>query len=241
MPANLENSAVATGLIRSVFIPILKKGNAKKYSNYHPIALISQASEGMLKILQARLQQYHELSCLAGSGCAESRLSTLPLLQEEVSQTLTSVRSAPAFTWPEGHQCDWSFLMFILPFLCDNLSHFWHVAVFMIASSVQVSSVQSLSRVRLFVTPWTAACQASLSITNSRSLPKPMSIKSRWCHSTISSSVAPFSSRLQSFPESGSFQISQLFVSDVQSIGVSASASVLPVNTQDWSPLGWTG
>ena len=63
MPANLENSAVATGLERSVFIPIPKKGNAKKCSNYCPIALISHASKVMLKILQARLQQYinHEL------------------------------------------------------------------------------------------------------------------------------------------------------------------------------------
>ena len=64
---------------------------------------------------------------------------------------------------------------------------------------------------------------------------------SRWCHLTISSSVIPFSSCLQSFPASGSFQMSQLFPSGGQSIGVSASTSVLPVNTQDWSPLGWTG
>ena len=63
----------------------------------------------------------------------------------------------------------------------------------------------------------------------------------RWCHPTISSSVFPFSSSLQSFPASGSFQTSQLFTSGGQSIGVSASASVLPVNAQDWSPLGWTG
>ena len=64
---------------------------------------------------------------------------------------------------------------------------------------------------------------------------------SRWCHPTISFSVVPFSSCLQSFPASGSFKMSQLFTSGGQSIGVSASASVLPVNTQDWSPLGWTG
>ena len=64
---------------------------------------------------------------------------------------------------------------------------------------------------------------------------------SLWCHPTISSSVIPFSSCLQSFPASGSFQMSQLFASDGQSIGVSASTSVPPMNTQDWSPLGWTG
>ena len=63
MPANLENSAVATGLEKSVFIPVPKKGNAKEYSNYRTIVLISHASKVMLKILQARLQQYmnHEL------------------------------------------------------------------------------------------------------------------------------------------------------------------------------------
>ena len=64
---------------------------------------------------------------------------------------------------------------------------------------------------------------------------------SRWCHPTVSSSVIPFSSHLQSFPASGSFQMSQLFSWGGQSIGVSASTSVLPMNTQDWSPLGWTG
>ena len=61
-----------------------------------------------------------------------------------------------------------------------------------------------------------------------------------WCHPTISSSVVPFFC-LQSFPASGSFQMSQFFTSGGQSIGVSASTSVLPMNTQDWSPLGWTG
>ena len=64
---------------------------------------------------------------------------------------------------------------------------------------------------------------------------------SRWCHPTISSSVVPFSSHLPSFPASGSFPMSQLFSSGGQSIGVSASTSVLPMNTQDWSPLGWAG
>ena len=62
-----------------------------------------------------------------------------------------------------------------------------------------------------------------------------------WCHPTISSSVVPFSSCLQSCPASGSFPVSQFFASGSQSIGVSASASVLPMNIQDWFPLGWTG
>ena len=64
---------------------------------------------------------------------------------------------------------------------------------------------------------------------------------SQWCHPNISSSVVPFSSCPQSLPASGSFPTSQLFTWGGQSIGVSASASVLPMNTQDWPPLGWTG
>ena len=67
------------------------------------------------------------------------------------------------------------------------------------------------------------------------------SLLSWWCHPTISSSVIPFSSCPQSFPASGSFPMSQFFASGGQSIGVSASTSVLPMNTHDWSPLGWTG
>ena len=105
--------------------------------------------------------------------------------------------------------------------------------------NIIISSVQSLSHVQLFATQWTAAPQASLSITNSRSLhTRPLS---QWYHPTILSCVVPFSSRVQSFPASGSFLMSQFLASDGQSIGVSASASVLPINVQDWFPLGWTG
>ena len=109
----------------------------------------------------------------------------------------------------------------------------WHM-------NLHFSSVQSLSCVQLFATPWTAGCQASLSITNSQSLLKLMPL-CQWCHPTISSSVVPFFSHLQSFPASGSFQMSQLFTSGGQSTGVSVLTSVLPMNTQDWCPLGWTG
>ena len=77
------------------------------------------------------------------------------------------------------------------------------------------------------------------SITNCQSLHKLMSIEFEWCHPTISLSVIPFSFCPRSFPASGSFPVTQRFASDDQSIGVSASTSVLPVNTQDWS-LGWT-
>ena len=108
------------------------------------------------------------------------------------------------------------------------------------ASSLSLTtnpSVQSLSHVQLFVTPWTAARQASLSITNSQSMLKFMSIKSV-IHPTISSSVVLFSSCLQSCPASGSFLKNQLFASGGQSIA--ASASVLLMNIQDWFPLGLT-
>ena len=104
-----------------------------------------------------------------------------------------------------------------------------------------INSVLQLSRsvISDSVTPWTAAHQASLSINNSgvhsNSCPS-----SQWWHATISSSIIPFSSCLQSFPASGSFPMSQFFTSGGQNIGVSASASVLSINTQDWSPLGWT-
>jgi len=94
--------------------------------------------------------------------------------------------------------------------------------------TVVYSSVQLLSRVQLFVIPWTVAHQASLFITNSWSLLKLMSIKS-WWHPTISSSVVPFSSRLQSFPASESFPMSQLFASGGQIIGsFSFSFSISP-------------
>ena len=97
-----------------------------------------------------------------------------------------------------------------------------------------------LSHVRLFAIPWTAARQASLSITNSRSLLKLMSFE-LVMHSNHLTLCHPLSSHLQSFPASGSFQMSQFFTSGGQSIRVSASASVLPMNIQDRFPLGWTG
>ena len=101
------------------------------------------------------------------------------------------------------------------------------------SSFINQSVSSSFSHVQLFATPWIAACQASLSITNSQSLPKLMSI-----HPTISSSVILFYC-LQSCPASESFPMSQFFASDGQSIGVSASTLVLPMNIQDWFLLDW--
>ena len=103
--------------------------------------------------------------------------------------------------------------------------------------SFKFSSVQLLGQVQLFVTPWTPACQASLSITDSQSLLKFLSSDVIQPSHPMSS---PFFSCLQSFPASGSFPVNQFFTSGGQSIGVSASASVLPMNIQDWFPLEWT-
>ena len=104
----------------------------------------------------------------------------------------------------------------------------------------RVAVVQSLSRVWLFVTPWTAAHQAPLSFTISWRLFTFMSIESVMLSNHLIF-CCPFCFCLQSFPASGSFPISQLFASGGQSIGASASASVLPIYIQDWFPIGLTG
>ena len=99
------------------------------------------------------------------------------------------------------------------------------------------SSVQSLSRVRPHGLQHTRPpCPSPIPRVYSNSCPL-----SQWCHPTISSSVVPFSSCLQSFPASGSFQMPQVFVSGSQSFGISASASVLPMNIECWFLLGLTG
>ena len=97
---------------------------------------------------------------------------------------------------------------------------FWGIELFVLLliskNSSYTASVQLLSRVQLFATPWTAACQTSLSFTISQSLLKLMSIECQWCHPTISSFVVPFSSCLQSFPASDVFPVSWLFTSGGQ-------------------------
>ena len=132
-----------------------------------------------------------------------------------------------------------------LPGFKDQLYHYLTrhslCPFFLVLKNIlQFSTVQLLNHVQIFVTPWTAACTAPcLSPTlgvYSNSYPL-----SQWCFPTSSSSVGPFSSHLQSFPVSGPFPMSQFFPSGGQSIVVSASASVLPMNMQDWFPLGLTG
>ena len=122
-----------------------------------------------------------------------------------------------------------------------NLSNKEGKTVFLLRSHYPTfSSVQSLSRVRLFATPWTAARQGSLSITNFRSLLRLMSIESVMPSNHLIL-CRPLLLRLQSFPASESFLMSQFFTSGGQSIGVSASAWVLPMNIQGLFPLGWPG
>ena len=145
-----------------------------------------------------------------------------------------AVRGGPEMLQPQEHSLlfgNWSLL---LPSFCGALrKEDGNLAIFLF-SSIQFSCY------RLFVNQWTAARQASLSITNSWSLLRLISTELVMpsnhlilcCH---------FSSHLQSFPSSGSFPMSQLFAPGGQSIGVPASASVLPMNIQEWFPLGWTG
>ena len=105
----------------------------------------------------------------------------------------------------------------------------------------QFGSLQLLSHIQLFVTPRNAGRQAPLSITNFRSLPKLMSFDSIMPSNHPIILCRPLLILPSIFPSIRVFSMSQLFASSGQNIGVSASTSVLPMNTQDWSPLGWTG
>ena len=134
-------------------------------------------------------------------------------------------------------------LSIVLGLLSNKNKHIIHKLRIIIINRLeeeQFSSVQSLSHVQLFATPWIAAHQASLSITNS-GVQSNSCPSSQGCHPAISSSVVPFSSCPQSPPASESFPMSQLFAWGGQSTGVSALASFLPKNTQDWFPLECTG
>ena len=115
--------------------------------------------------------------------------------------------------------------------LSGNQDPTWHISSVQFSCSVMSNSLQShgLQHIR-------PPCSSPTPGVYSNSCPL-----SRWCHPTISSSVVPFSSCPRSFPASGSFQMSQLYTVGGQSIGVLTSTSVLPINTQDWNLLGWTG
>ena len=122
-------------------------------------------------------------------------------------------------------------IFFVRCFLFFNLTLYWHFIRVSVQFSCSVMSDSFRSHELQHTRP---PCPSPTPRVHSNS-------SSWWCHPTISSSVIPFSSCTQSLPASGSFPVSQLFAWGGQSIGVSASTSVLPVNTQDWSPLGWTG
>ena len=150
-----------------------------------------------------------------GSSCSDQAQSSLRWLDPKLK------------SWQQIHERPWAGT--------TNLSHF------QILKLQKLSSVQSLSRVRLFVTPWTEAHQASLSITNSQSLPKLMSIELVMPSNHLIL-CRPLLLLPSIFPGIRVFfPMSQLFAWGGQSTGVSASASVHPMNTQDWSPLEWTG
>ena len=132
--------------------------------------------------------------------------------------------------WPRDQICVFcvSYIGRRIPYHCTT----WE------AHGMPTQSVQSLIRVDSAAT-WTVACQSSLPSPTRRACSNSCP-SSRWCYLNISSSVVAFCSCLQSFPASGSFPKSQFFPSGGQCIGVSSWASVLPMNTQDWPPLGWT-
>ena len=138
--------------------------------------------------------------------------------------------------WPHGLQptrllCPWILQARILEWVAISFSIYTYVSSVQYSRSVVSDSLRPHES--LYARP---PCPSPTSGVYADPCPS-----SQWCHSAISSSVVPFSSCPQSFPASGSFPMSQLFSWGDQSIGVSASTSVHPMNIQDWSPLGWTG
>ena len=190
----------------------------------HIITHISHASKLMLKILQARLQQYvnSEIPNIQ-AGLRKGRRT-----RDQIANILWIIEKSREFQ----KNIDLYFVEYTKA--VDYVDHNKLENSF---SSVQFSSV--LSPVWLFSNHEPQLARPSSPWPTPRVHPNPCPL-SQWCHPTISSSAVTFSSCPQSFPALGSFQMSQLSASGGQIIDVSASTSVLPVNTQDWSPLGWT-
>ena len=201
---------------KSVFISIQKKNNAKEYPNYSTVVLISHASMLMLKILQARFQQYmsQELPDVkAGFRNGRRTRDQLANIRWIMEKARTLQKKTSTFT-----------------------------SASLITLNDCVSSVQfSCSVVSDSLRPHESQharppCPSPTPGAYSNSCPS-----SQRCHPAISSSVVPFSSCPQSLPAPESFSMSQLFAWGGQSTGASASASFLPKNTQGWSPSEWTG
>ena len=198
----------------SVFIPIKKRGNAKECSSYCTIVLFSYASKVMLNILQVRLQQYVKCELPdAQTGFRKGRGTRAQVVKHPLDHQKSK-------RVPGKH-------LLLLYWLCQSL---WLCSV-QFSHSVMSKSLWPHE-------PQHARPPCPSSTCGVYPNPRPLS---RWCHPTISSSVVPFPSCPQSFPTSGSSQMNQLFTLGGQSIGISASKSVLPMNNQDWSPLGGTG
>ena len=166
--------------------------------------------------------------------CSPSGFSVCGILQARILEWV-AMPSSRGSSWPRDQNCVSIKECILLGFVYFFLHTQTHINIY-----IQFSSVQSLSHVRLFVAPWIAAHQASLSITNSRSSLKLMSIELVMpsshlilCH--------PFSSCPQSLPAAESFPMSQLFAWGGQSTGVSALASFFSKKSQGWSPSEWTG
>ena len=218
MPANLENSAVATGLEKVSFHSNPEESESESevtqscptLCNPMDCSLPGFSVHGIFKV---RAPEWVAFSFSRGSSRPRDRTQVSRIAGRRF--TLLATREAKEREWQR---------MFKLLHNCTHLS------------PVQIShSVMSNSLWPHELYHTRPPCPSP----TPRVHLNPCSL-SRWCHPTISSSIIPFSSCPQSFPASGSFPMSQLFASGGQSIGVSASTSVFPMNTQDWFPLGWT-
>ena len=252
-----------------------KKSNAKECSDYCTIALISHASKVMLKMLQARLQQYvnHELPDVQAGfrKCRRTRDKIANIHWITAREFQKNVYFC-FIDYTKGFDCvdhskQWKILQEMgIPDRLTCLLRNRYAGQEATELDVKKQTVSKSGKEYVkavychpaYLIYMQSSVQFSRSVV-SNSLrphepqharppcPSPTPVYpnscplSRWCHLTVSSSVFPFSSCPQSFPTSGSFPVSQLFASGGQNIGVSASTSVLPVNTRDWFPLGGTG
>ena len=198
---------------RTVFIPIPKKGNAKECSNYRTIVIISHASKVMPQVLQARLQQNvnQELADIQ-AGFTKGRGT-----RDQIAKTRWTTEKSKRI--PEKHH--------LLYWLYQSL---WVCGSQQTRKFFKFSSVSSVVQWCLTLRPCESQHARPPCPSPTPGVDSNLRPSSRWCHPDISPSVITFSSCPQSFPASGSFLLSQFFASGGQSIGASASVSVLPMN-----------